>query len=360
MEGTVTVGKSRGYSRMKGKGFNRTSRYRIPAARVALTVWIGIVHIFLNTWPVIAKEPSLALSRRDKLFSCCFIDSQTGFAVGDKGMMLKTADRGGSWERVKVESCASLNAVTFVDGTGCVVGSNGTILRSDDRGKSWQQQESGTRETLMAIHLANSNRAVAVGSNGIILLTGDGGRTWERHPLDWAKKLPPSIIELCILSPNLYDIFFVDQQHGWVVGEKGTIMVTGDEGRNWDLISIGKYPSLYSVFFTNEREGVAVGKDGTLLTTVDGGMHWEHRAAPGLSREVDFNKICVDKHCLIIAGDRGTILRSRNSGMEWEHIPTGTGGPQPWLVGMCLIPENSPKEACIVGAGTIITVPLSK
>ena len=35
------------------------------------------------------------------------------------------------------------------------------------------------------------------------------------------------------------DVFFLDAKHGWVIGEKGTILYTADGGKNWETQNSG-------------------------------------------------------------------------------------------------------------------------
>ena len=55
------------------------------------------------------------------------------------------------------------------------------------------------------------------------MYTVDGGITWESA----APPLPAAD------RPTLRDVFFIDDQHGWVVGEEGTILATRDGGSTW-------------------------------------------------------------------------------------------------------------------------------
>lgn len=75
----------------------------------------------------------------NSLFFIDFIDTQTGWAVGEKGTILHTADGGKTW--IKQKSCTKdkLMSVHFVDiQTGWAVGSNNTILHTSNGGESWE------------------------------------------------------------------------------------------------------------------------------------------------------------------------------------------------------------------------------
>jgi photosystem II stability/assembly factor-like uncharacterized protein len=68
---------------------------------------------------------------------------------------------------------------------------------------------------------------------------------------------------------------WVDSDHGFIVGEFGTFLVTLDGGATW-----AKQPGLpadfypYSLVFTDIRNGWVSGVAGTVLHTIDGGKTW--------------------------------------------------------------------------------------
>jgi photosystem II stability/assembly factor-like uncharacterized protein len=64
------------------------------------------------------------------------------------------------------------------------VGDKGIILVSADGGLTWAATPSGTEQKLSGIAYINSREGVAGGESGILLVTGDSGRTWipERSP----------------------------------------------------------------------------------------------------------------------------------------------------------------------------------
>ena len=75
-----------------------------------------------------------------------------------------------------------LRAVQFLeDGRrGWAVGEDGTILATADGGQSWQRQASGTSTWLRAVQfLEDGRRGWAVGEDGTILATADGGQSWQ-------------------------------------------------------------------------------------------------------------------------------------------------------------------------------------
>jgi photosystem II stability/assembly factor-like uncharacterized protein len=82
---------------------------------------------------------------------------------------------------------------------------------------------------------------------------------------------------------ELLDLFFLDAQRGWAVGERGAIWGTLDGGKHWRLLPSGVTCRLSSVQFLDAENGWAAGGSfhpythtsrGVLLRTRDGGRTW--------------------------------------------------------------------------------------
>ena len=81
----------------------------------------------------------------------------------------------------------------------------------------------------------------------------------------------------------LTDVFFVDAETGWAVGDRGAIWHTGDAGRSWHLQQSDTTARLESVHFIDRQTGWAVGgtvqpysqrSSGVVLRTLNGGRRW--------------------------------------------------------------------------------------
>jgi photosystem II stability/assembly factor-like uncharacterized protein len=172
----------------------------------------------------------------------------------------------------------------------------GMIYYTPDGTKAaWQQQAKGlTKANLNAVS-ADSDEdedgnvrtwAWVVGDGGTILhgiVTNDGKTSaWQ---LLGNKKLPKA---------NLNAVFFMDEDHGWAVGDNGTIVSYDSNSKTgWTArVAPPGTPNLYAVFFMEIRGdiyGWAAGdvrttKDKeevtTVIMTTDGGKNWKFVAGP--------------------------------------------------------------------------------
>jgi photosystem II stability/assembly factor-like uncharacterized protein len=104
-----------------------------------------------------------------------------------------------------------LYGVTFTDTQrGYIVGARGLILRTDDGGVTWKDLESGISANLFAVDAAGRNDVLVVGEQGRILHSADGGATWEIQP--------------SITSASLFSLAYRGGNNVWVAGRGGAIL----------------------------------------------------------------------------------------------------------------------------------------
>jgi photosystem II stability/assembly factor-like uncharacterized protein len=113
------------------------------------------------------------------LNSVFFVSKQSGWVVGEFGLILHTDDGGQTWNLKRYGAdLPQLSAVAFSDPLdGLVAGQNGTLLRTTDGGRHWTPVDLGTKRSFYAISV-EERRGVVVGE-GAVFLTEDGGATWR-------------------------------------------------------------------------------------------------------------------------------------------------------------------------------------
>lgn len=175
-------------------------------------------------------------------------------------------------------------------------------------------------QSLLTDVITVGNKLVVVGERGHILISEDEGASWKQA------KVPTQNM--------LTAVHFPTPQHGWAVGHEMVILHTSDGGANWEVqyadpLVWGKeldnqtilsgQPFL-DVWFRSEREGFAVGAYGAFMYTQDGGATWENWA-----ENIDnidgwhLNAInSADGELVYIAGEAGTFFRSTDGGQTWE------------------------------------------
>lgn len=76
------------------------------------------------------------------------------------------------------------------------------------------------------------------------------------------------------------DIDWVGTDHGWAVGDAGTIVRTTDGGLTWQSVNTSVGADLVSVDFYDETHGWACGWSGIVLRSTDGGATWSQVGIP--------------------------------------------------------------------------------
>jgi photosystem II stability/assembly factor-like uncharacterized protein len=124
-----------------------------------------------NSW-------SMMSGTMDAATSVFFLDLKTGFVTDDSGGLYKYDTVYNQFLNI-FQSDYSLKQITFINDTvGFIVGGNGIIMKTTNRGVTWNYKPSGTTQTLLSINFLDGNNAVATGTLGTLIRTTDGGETW--------------------------------------------------------------------------------------------------------------------------------------------------------------------------------------
>jgi photosystem II stability/assembly factor-like uncharacterized protein len=288
----------------------------------------------------------------DSLNSVYFTDANTGFAVGEDGIILKTVDGGTNWEPQNSGITNNLHSVFFNDSnTGYAVGDSGKILKTTNGGDLWSIQTSGIINDLNSVFFINTDTGYTV-SSGIetgnirtfhILKTTNAGALWNiiYSRLDTLGGTGG------YLGTDPMSIYFSDKDTGYVVGRVmwmegryGFILKTINGGADWIQQSIsGQGGYLESIYCINADTCFAVGSSysvglALIIKTFDGGTNWlpstygNYLTFRCALKSVYFTDACngyaVGFNYFAINGPTGLIIKTTNGGIEWEQMLSGT------------------------------------
>lgn len=233
-----------------------------------------------------------------------------------------------------------LTSIRSAAGRWVAVGERGHVVYSDDRGATWLQGKTPASVTLTAAGFSSDGKhGWAVGHGLLILATSDGGASWV-HRFD-GRDLPkllatasahaetgaaaPLAVKTKRLAEEgadkpLFDILAVDDTQLLAVGAYGVLLRSADAGASWssalDAVAPGEDRHIYAV----RRIGAQVwlvGERGLVYRSLDQGRSFE--ALPVPTKATLFS-ISGQGEQLVIAGLRGNVLRSTDGGRNWQPV----------------------------------------
>ena len=118
-------------------------------------------------------------------------------------------------------------------------------------------------------------------------------------------------------SEDLNDIVVLSESAAIVVGNKGTIMKTTNNGLNWVSKNSGTKNNFNAVSFRNEENGIAVGS-GVVCRTSDGGEEWFAANYSDNFISISYRDPYFGGPNILMGTDSGKIVYSGNDGSTWN------------------------------------------
>lgn len=224
----------------------------------------------------------------------------------------------------------NIEQVKFVDqDNGFLVADGGRIHYSTNGGLDWQEADTvdddfeawGNLHGLFfqGTHGEIGFRGWAVGDGGVILKTADfTGAAWEYHNKNAriTSNLETTRITCGEELALLRDVFMIDGDIGWAVGDDGTLVKTVNDWQSWTQVS-----GLASAFVCNNDP----------LDIYQIHFFPEHAS--------DSNYVPYSKG--VIVSEYGRIYRTDDAGLTWLDEPVH-GAPDP------MHPDPNDPSGCIV------------
>ncbi|OZC35675.1 photosystem I reaction center subunit IV [Marinobacter vinifirmus] len=249
-------------------------------------------------------------------------------AVGERGHVIYSDDEGQTWTQAEVPVSVTLNAVDFgSDSSGWVVGHSGVVLHSGDAGATWQLQFDGLQAAELVIESREEQIAAMEERIEQAPEAEKGDLEWALDDLFFALENVQADMEIGPVNP-LLDVWFENDQHGFVVGAYGMVLRTQDGGETWEdwgpQLSNPQNFHLNSVARVTGGGLVIVGEAGQVHVSVDNGDTWERRESPydgslfGVMGTGKVNEV-------LAFGLRGNTMLSTDLGRSWTMVANEGG-----------------------------------
>lgn len=205
-----------------------------------------------------------------------------------------------------------LNGVTNAGRRVVAVGQRGHIVYSDDAGKSWRQAQVPVSSDLVAVSFPTPEKGWAVGHDGVVLHSVDGGVNWTRQ-LDGrgAGKI-------------MSDFYAAQAAKGSLGSAEAAAALIDEAGR---IAAQGAENPFLDVWFADENNGFIVGAFNLIFRTADGGKTWEpwfHRTAN--PNRLHFYALRKVGNSLYIVGEQGLVQKLDAAGERFVTLETGYRG----------------------------------
>ena len=262
-----------------------------------------------------------------------FMDNQNGLVVGDNGLILVTTDGGTTWGRIDTTMRppgAGQRQGGRPGAGGGPPGAGGGPPGAGGGpnaggGPPAGMFGGGGPSPLYHIHFIDENVGYILGGRGTIMKTEDGGKTWARKI---AKSDNPNAGRGRRgggIRANLMGIQMISETTGFIAGSENTILKTTDGGETWigssERARVGETRNnLEGIWFVSETTGWVIGSFGTLMQTTDGGETWE-KQNPGFDNNL-FGIYFIDENTGWISGQEGLILHTTDGGATWNQQET--------------------------------------
>jgi len=220
------------------------------------------------------------------------------FAVGERGHVLSSMD-GKSWTQINnIPTRSTLTSIAAIDQQLWVGGHDGIIIASSDGGKTWVRQRidifvpgsdnPAQGAPILDILFVDAKHGFAIGAYSLMLETMDGGTTWTPRKINTAvvaTKAAPVASEAGTFSdadlalgdeadPHFNAITRLSDGTLVIVGERGTVYRSVDNGANWNKLAFPYKGSMFGVMSWNDNNILAYGLRGNIFESTDRGDSW--------------------------------------------------------------------------------------
>ncbi len=278
------------------------------------------------------------------------LSGATAFVTGSNGILLRTTTGGVSWERISTSITDTISSIFFTSqNSGYVACGRGKVYKTIDGGYTWSEQFTGIFSRLNSIFFLNNDTGFACGDYGRALKTTNAGSNWNSianiqgadYNSVWFRNSNSGFIAggvegsrelrrttnggqtwltmfLAITAGELTQIFFVDDNTGYISGELNTLFNTTNGGVNWGFVNNITQPgfSFNTVHFIKSQVGFLGGENGIIYKTTDGASVWNQKLPFGLTEDGREIEVADEQTAYVLTTNK--LMKTTNGGSNWN------------------------------------------
>ncbi|MEP6903791.1 MAG: YCF48-related protein [Actinomycetota bacterium] len=179
----------------------------------------------------------------------------------------------------------------------------------------WTKQNANTLAWLHDVYFFNEDHGFVAGSHGTLLETKDGGKTWAKRKN--------------FTEDKILQIYFSDIYNGWLLCERDIfsrganspsyLMKTNDGGETWKKVEFAGSGRgrITKIFFNQKGKGIAIGESGAFFEFQNDKQTWEKSPSPIRYLLLD-GFFSDDTHGTIV-GAGGSLYFTEDAGANWNQ-----------------------------------------
>lgn len=227
------------------------------------------------------------------------------FAVGERGILLRSTDEGATWQQLPLPTRLLMTSIAAADGDLWVGGHGGQIFRSSDNGETWVRQridvwtpdsnDPMAGAPVLDLLFLDGQNGFALGAFSLLLRTRDGGVSWEPVELPEAAPAPEAVaatdgdwtfsaeeLELADeADPHLNAMVALPDGTLILAGERGAMFRSRDGGEQWERLDFPYDGSMFGLLAWEDGHVLAYGLRGNAFESFDGGDSWSRLETGG-------------------------------------------------------------------------------
>ncbi len=247
------------------------------------------------------------------------LEGNNGFAGGWNGVLLKTTTAWTTFETVTNDFGLYFEGLNLLsNGNLLAVGWNGAIATSANNGVNWTDNVMSALDVFSA-KAVDENTWYLAGDKGYLLKTINGGQNFTRLHI-------PGNFDA------YYACYFKDAQEGWVTGKTtGKIFHTINGGTDWTTYTVSGVTaaqSFFEIYFVSNLVGYVVGSNNISAKTTDGGSTWTMLNGTGLGTSILYSTFFKTESTGFAGSGAGQLFVTQNGGQSWAPQIVGTATAQ--------------------------------